>query len=346
MPTAATRPVSGTEGRRASAVPARVAGSSKPQASKNFSSCLRAASSFQARSRRIASISASAAFLAVVRGVQRDGEVDARGVVVRVGGEPRLELAELLARRAALDRRAASARADRGDLGMLLDLVGHAVEHLAAPGPPRRAPSGRGRGRRRPRRSRAPAGPARRRARSAAWWSPASAAALASASRSAPGIWPPAAFSRPSMKRFTSPSGSAPWKRSAIWPCQKATTVGTDCSGRPICASCWTSARFLSMSILTSRTRPPAARTTFSSVGVSVLQGPHQVAQKSTRTGTSRRGLDDVLHEGLLVAVLDDVARRRRRRRPRARAGGSGRRSRPWQAFPRSVGDRCAQSGM
>ena len=42
------------------------------------------------------------------------------------------------------------------------------------------------------------------------------------------------------------------------------------------------------MSILTSFTRPPAARTTFSSVGVSCLQGPHQVAQKSTRTGMRR----------------------------------------------------------
>src|SRR3954469_24637894 len=42
------------------------------------------------------------------------------------------------------------------------------------------------------------------------------------------------------------------------------------------------------MSILTSFTRPPAAFTTFSSVGVSCLQGPHHVAQKSTRTGTWR----------------------------------------------------------
>jgi hypothetical protein len=44
---------------------------------------------------------------------------------------------------------------------------------------------------------------------------------------------------------------------------------------------CW----LASMSILTSLMRPPAALTTFSSVGVRVLQGPHQVAQKSTRTG-------------------------------------------------------------
>src|SRR3954451_18018147 len=40
------------------------------------------------------------------------------------------------------------------------------------------------------------------------------------------------------------------------------------------------------MSILTKRTLPLAARTTFSSTGVSCLHGPHQVAQKSTRTGT------------------------------------------------------------
>ena len=42
------------------------------------------------------------------------------------------------------------------------------------------------------------------------------------------------------------------------------------------------------MSIFTSFTRPPAERTTFSRVGVSCLQGPHQVAQKSTRTGRVR----------------------------------------------------------
>ena len=99
---------------------------------------------------------------------------------------------------------------------------------------------------------------------------------------------PPATFSRDSTNRLTSDSGIAPWNRSAIWPCQKAATVGTDCIGRPSWASCCTSERFLSMSILTSLTRPPAARTTFSRAGVSCLQGPHQVAQKSTRTGISR----------------------------------------------------------
>src|SRR5690242_10529991 len=39
------------------------------------------------------------------------------------------------------------------------------------------------------------------------------------------------------------------------------------------------------MFILTSFTLPPAARTAFSRIGVSCLQGPHQGAQKSTSTG-------------------------------------------------------------
>jgi hypothetical protein len=39
---------------------------------------------------------------------------------------------------------------------------------------------------------------------------------------------------------------------------------------------------------LTSFTLPFAARTTFSIAGVSVLQGPHHGAQKSTRTGRVR----------------------------------------------------------
>ena len=39
------------------------------------------------------------------------------------------------------------------------------------------------------------------------------------------------------------------------------------------------------MSIFTSLTLPLAARTAFSSTGVSCLQGPHHSAQKSTSTG-------------------------------------------------------------
>ncbi len=42
------------------------------------------------------------------------------------------------------------------------------------------------------------------------------------------------------------------------------------------------------MLILTSRTLPPAARTTRSMIGPSCLQGPHQGAQKSTMTGWLR----------------------------------------------------------
>ena len=45
---------------------------------------------------------------------------------------------------------------------------------------------------------------------------------------------------------------------------------------------------FLSMSILTIRTAPLAARTVFSSSGPSCLHGSHQGAQKSTMTGTVR----------------------------------------------------------
>src|SRR5690606_4108619 len=39
---------------------------------------------------------------------------------------------------------------------------------------------------------------------------------------------------------------------------------------------------------LASFTRPRASRTTFSSIGVNCLHGPHQGAQKSTRTGWRR----------------------------------------------------------
>ncbi len=42
------------------------------------------------------------------------------------------------------------------------------------------------------------------------------------------------------------------------------------------------------MFILTSFTRPAASLTTFSMMGVSCLQGPHQGAQKSTSTGCWR----------------------------------------------------------
>ena len=61
------------------------------------------------------------------------------------------------------------------------------------------------------------------------------------------------------------------------------------------------------MSILTSRTLPLAARTTFSRIGVSCLHGPHQVAQKSTSTGTVCDAWITSLGEGLERAVLDDL---------------------------------------
>src|SRR5580698_5449375 len=52
--------------------------------------------------------------------------------------------------------------------------------------------------------------------------------------------------------------------------------------------SCWAISGFSSILIFTSLTAPPAASTAASSEGPSVLQGPHQGAQKSTITGTSR----------------------------------------------------------
>ncbi len=74
--------------------------------------------------------------------------------------------------------------------------------------------------------------------------------------------------------------GSAPMKPSIGWPRWKANTAGIDLT--PSCpAICGCSSMF----ILTSLTLPLAALTTFSSTGVSCLQGPHQGAQKSTSTG-------------------------------------------------------------
>src|SRR5215510_2627668 len=65
-------------------------------------------------------------------------------------------------------------------------------------------------------------------------------------------------------------------------------------------ASVW----FSSMLILTSRTLPFCARTTFSRMGVSCLQGPHQGAQKSTRTGTWREASSTSLAKLATVAFL------------------------------------------
>src|SRR5688500_7095369 len=85
------------------------------------------------------------------------------------------------------------------------------------------------------------------------------------------------------MKALTWLSGSAPMKPSSGWPFLKAMTAGIDwMPSWPAICGC------SSMFILTSRTLPRAFRTAFSSTGVSCRHGPHQGAQKSTRTGTVR----------------------------------------------------------
>ena len=56
------------------------------------------------------------------------------------------------------------------------------------------------------------------------------------------------------------------------------------------------------------------ARTTFSRMGVSCLQGPHQGAQKSTSTGTWREASITSLAKVAVVAFLIDLAARRLRR--------------------------------
>ena len=213
----------------------------------------------------------------------------------------------------------------------------------AAPGLPRPAPSGAGDAGEAPRRSRAPAAPARRtvqRGLVVAGLDGGLGLGQQVGRRHLPAGEPSAGPRRSASPRTRA---ARPGTGRAIWPCQKAATVGTDCSGRPIWVSCWTSWRFLSMSILTSARGRRRRATTFSSAGVSVLQGPHQVAQKSTRTGTSRDGLHDVLHEGLLVAVLDD---RRRRPRRRGRPGGRfGSKMTSMAAIPRVLAHRCARVG-
>ena len=73
----------------------------------------------------------------------------------------------------------------------------------------------------------------------------------------------------------------------------------------PICWHCWNTAGCSSIFILTSLALPLAAFTTFSSTGVSCLQGPHHGAQKSTSTGAALRFLDHVLDEGLGGGVRD-----------------------------------------
>ena len=92
------RPSGEQDRRTASAARAIVISSVGPQASKNWTSCLRAASSFQLRSRRTISRSWSIASSRRPRGVERQREVEARLVVGGIGLEPRA--------RARRDRRA------------------------------------------------------------------------------------------------------------------------------------------------------------------------------------------------------------------------------------------------
>jgi hypothetical protein len=86
-----------------------------------------------------------------------------------------------------------------------------------------------------------------------------------------------------SMKALTWLSGTAPMKPSAGWPPTKAITAGID--WMPICPGI---AGCSSIFILTSFTLPLAARTAFSSTGVSWRHGPHHGAQKSISTGWRR----------------------------------------------------------
>ncbi len=80
------------------------------------------------------------------------------------------------------------------------------------------------------------------------------------------------------------------------WPLSKANTAGIDwMPSWPAICGC------LSMSIFTSFTAPPAARTAFSSTGVSDLQGPHHSAQKSTSTG---RFFDSSITSFMKVCVV------------------------------------------
>src|SRR5215475_3279363 len=61
---------------------------------------------------------------------------------------------------------------------------------------------------------------------------------------------------------------------------------------------------FSSMLTFTRRTLPLCARTTFSRMGVSCLQGPHQGAQKSTSTGRCREASSTSLVKVATVAFL------------------------------------------
>ena len=74
-------------------------------------------------------------------------------------------------------------------------------------------------------------------------------------------------------------------------------------------ASAW----FSSMLILTSRTLPPCARTTFSSMRRELLARPAPRRPEVDQHRHGARGFDDVLGEGRRGRVLDRCRRRRRR---------------------------------
>ena len=98
-------------------------------------------------------------------------------------------------------------------------------------------------------------------------------------------------------------------KPSAGWPLTKAITAGIDWMPIwPGMAGC------SSMFILTSLTLPLAALTTFSRIGVSCLQGPHQGAQKSTSTGWRFDSSITSFTKAWVVVSL--MSRRRPRPRP------------------------------
>ena len=101
------------------------------------------------------------------------------------------------------------------------------------------------------------------------------------------------------MKALTRDSGSAPMKPSTGLPSWKANTAGIDCTAIwPGICGC------SSILSLTSLMAPFAARTAFSRIGVSWRQGPHQGAQKSTTTGTSREASMTSRMKSLVVVFL------------------------------------------
>ena len=77
-------------------------------------------------------------------------------------------------------------------------------------------------------------------------------------------------------------SGCAPTNSSTTFPSLKSFTAGIDITPNLDAASWFSSvAAFATISL------PAYSFAIFSRVGPSIMQGPHQLAQKSTRTGVS-----------------------------------------------------------